>query len=304
MKKTTPKKKTSAKAPEKVKKKPVKKAVAEPVAQVRQPQGRLIGADEPAPARVENADGKAKCVIVCDHASNYVPKSLGSLGLSKADLQKHIAWDPGSEDIGRRLSQGLDAPLIAASYSRLVVDLNRGHDNPECIRPESDHIRIPGNEGLTDVQKAHRLDTFFWPYHRVVDTQLQKFLDRGIAPALLSMHSFTPEMDGIKRPWHIGVLWNEEEDIALRLVENLRRDNPDLRIGENEPYSLKSVNYTKNTISTHAETRGLPYVIVEFRQDLVDTKQKAYKWADIFLKSLKPLLDDPGFYHLRAERRK
>lgn len=264
----------------------------------------LIAAGEPPPYVVENAHGAAKCVIVCDHASNLVPKALKNLGLSNANLKKHIAWDPGTADIGRALSQQLDAAVVLASYSRLVVDLNRGHDQPECMRETSDHVEVPGNLQLTQAHKNLRLAEFFWPYHKAVDTQLQRFLDRGVAPILVSIHSFTPRMDGFNRPWHIGVLWNHEEGIAMRLVDNLRRNNPELRIGENEPYSLKSEHFTRNTVSTHAESRGLPYVIVEFRQDMVDTPAKARKWAGIFLESLAPLLADPALYRLRSDRQK
>ncbi len=270
---------------------------------IKKPLLRIIGRGEPPAFRVENATGHGKCVIVCDHASNRVPKSLGDLGLGKADLKKHIAWDPGTEDIGRRLSKKLEAPVVFASYSRLVVDLNRGHNHADCMRGVSDHIRIPGNEKLTAAHKAQRVAEIFRPYHSAVDAQVQRFLGRGIAPLLLSIHSFTPKMDGFIRPWHIGVLWNKEEGIARRLIGSLKESNPKLRVGENEPYSLKSENFTKNTVSTHAEKRGLPYVIVEFRQDLVDTPAKAAKWAAIFYASLKPLMDDPSLYRLRRDRR-
>ena len=247
--------------------------------------------------------GRSRCVIVCDHASNRVPKLLGNLGLGKDDLQKHIAWDPGTEDIGRRLSKRLDAPVVFATYSRLVVDLNRGHNHADCMRDVSDRIRIPGNEKLTASHKAQRIAEIFRPYHGAVDAQVQRFLKSGFAPLLLSIHSFTPKMDGFRRPWHIGVLWNKEEGIARQLISSLKENNPGLRVGENEPYSLKSANFTKNTVSTHAESRGLPYVIVEFRQDLVNTTAKAAKWAGIFYASLKPLMADPGLYRLRRDRR-
>ncbi|HYD19272.1 MAG TPA: N-formylglutamate amidohydrolase [Patescibacteria group bacterium] len=265
--------------------------------------GTIISRSEPAPVVVENAKGKGKCVIVCDHASNLVPRSLNNLGLGKTELKKHIAWDPGTQDIGRYISAKMDAPLVLATYSRLVVDLNRGPDAPECMRPESDHIAIPGNENLSPGHKKQRLDEIFWPYHRAIDGQLQRFLDKGVAPLLLSLHSFTPQMDGFKRPWHIGVLWNKEEGIARRLVDSLRKNNPQIRVGENEPYSLKAANVTKNTVSTHAESRGLPYVIVEFRQDLVGTAAGARKWAGLFLKSLQPILDDPHLYRLARDRK-
>lgn len=290
LKKTAAKKKTAVKAP------------LVPVA--RKALLHVLGKGEPPTVRVENPKGAGKCVIVCDHASNRIPKALGTLGLSPANLKKHIAWDPGTEDIGLHLSKALDAPAIISGYSRLVTDLNRGHDSEECMRDVSDKIKIPGNVALTPTEKTQRLDEIFWPYHRQVDLTLRRYLERGVAPVLLSIHSFTPKMDGQRRPWQLGILWNKEEELALALIARLRRDNPGLKVGENEPYSLKSENFTKNTISTHAESRGLPYVIVEFRQDLVNTPKKAKNWAGIFLRSLKPLLADPGLYKLRKPAKK
>jgi predicted N-formylglutamate amidohydrolase len=263
----------------------------------------LLQKGEPPPARVMNAQGKGRYVIVCDHASNRVPKALRNLGLRSADLEKHIAWDPGTEDIGRYLSKALSAPAVFASYSRLVVDLNRGQDSPECMRDLSDHIAIPGNKNISAAQRQQRLAEIFEPYHAAIEKQISRFTARRVAPVLISVHSFTPEMDGFRRPWHIGVLWNREEKLARRLVKELRKNNPHLVIGENEPYSLKAVNFTKNTISTHAELKGLPYVIVEFRQDLVDTKEKAQVFARIFLKALKAVLATPGLHAMKGKRR-
>jgi predicted N-formylglutamate amidohydrolase len=263
---------------------------------------KLISKGEPPVVRVVNPKGKGKYVIVCDHASNRVPKSLKNLGLKTSELRQHIAWDPGTEDIGLHMSKKMDAAAVIAGYSRLVVDLNRGDDHPEVMRQTSDHVRIPGNAKLTAAEKKQRLDELFWPYHAEVTKALKRFTAKGVAPVLISIHSFTPEMDGFKRPWHIGVLWNREEKLARSLVKNLRRNNPDLVIGENEPYSLKAANFLKNTISTHAESKGLPYIIVEFRQDLVDTKKKAVKWAEIFLESLVPALSTPGLHTLSSRR--
>ena len=129
------------------------------------PVAPLVGRGEPPVVRVENPRGKGRYIIVCDHASNRIPRALNNLGLSKADLKKHIAWDPGTEDIGLHLSRRMDAAAVIAGYSRLVVDLNRGDDHPEIMRPASDHIRIPGNAGLTAAERRQRLETFFRPYH-------------------------------------------------------------------------------------------------------------------------------------------
>ncbi len=302
------KKKSPAKTKKPVKKtaakKTAKKSAAKKAAvkEFIQPK-KVIGKAEPKSFRVENAKGRGHAVIVCDHASNRVPKSLDNLGLGKKDLAKHIAWDPGTEIIGKYLSEKLDAPAVYASYSRLVVDLNRGETNKECMRDESDHVHIPGNANLTKADRAQRLKEIFWPYHEAIDKTVTSYTKRGVAPMFLSMHSFTPEMDGFKRPWEIGILWNREEKIARKLAANLRSQNPGMTVGENEPYSLKAVNYSKNTISTHAESRGIPYVIVEFRQDLVGTKAGALKWARIFLSALQPILLDKGTFRLAKDRK-
>lgn len=264
----------------------------------------VLSAQEPPPFRLENGAGRGKCLIVCDHASNRVPQSLHNLGLTRSQLGKHIAWDPGTEDIGRIISTALNAPAIFANYSRLVADVNRGAETKECILPVSDRIVVPGNTRLARKARKARIDEIFTPYHRAVAERVNRFLGKKIIPVIISIHSFTPRINGKSRPWHIGVLWNHEEEIATRLVENLRLRNPRLVVGANEPYSLKQSNLSKNTIGTHAESRGLPYIIVEFRQDLVKTPEKAAKWAQIFLEALTPILDDPALYQPRHRRQK
>ncbi|HEX2752031.1 MAG TPA: N-formylglutamate amidohydrolase [Alphaproteobacteria bacterium] len=276
-----------------------KKATKKPAAKLTK---RLLTKADPAPFRVENQKGKAQCLIVCDHASNRIPAVLGTLGLSKKDREKHIAWDPGTEVIGRYLSEQLDAPAFFATFSRIVVDVNRGANSPECMREVYDHVSVPGNTNLSRAEKKQRIDEIFNPYHKNLADQVQRFLKKKRVPMIISVHSFTPEMDGYRRPWHIGILWNKEDDIALRLVDNLRLQNPTMIVGENEPYSLKAENLTKNTIGTHAESKGLPYVIVEFRQDLVKTKRDALKWGKIFLDAMAPILADPDTYRLYRAR--
>lgn len=244
-----------------------------------------------------NAKSQSPIIIVCDHASNAMPKAAKNLGLDAKTRKMHIAWDPGTEHVGRYLARVLNAPLQLANYSRLVVDLNRGEDHGDCMRDSSDHVKIPGNKGLTAAQKQARLDDIYWPYHNEITRQLDAVLARGQVPLLLSIHSFTPEMDGFHRPWHIGVMWNRQEKLSKQLVKNLRRDNPALVIGDNKPYSLKGAAGGKNTIERHAEGRGLPYIIVEFRQDLIGgSKADAEQWAALFLRSLQPILDDATTY--------
>ena len=244
-----------------------------------------------------NASSQSPIIIVCDHASNAMPKATKNLGLDAKTRKMHIAWDPGTAHIGRYLARVLKAPLQLANYSRLVVDLNRGEDHGDCMRDTSDHVKIPGNKGLTAAQKQARLTDIYWPYHNEITRQLDAVLARGQVPLLLSIHSFTPEMDGYHRPWHIGVMWNRQEKLSKQLVANLKRDNPALVIGENKPYSLKGAAGGKNTIERHAESRGLPYIIVEFRQDLIGgSKAEAEQWGALFLRSLQPILADAATY--------
>lgn len=268
--------------------------------QKKKTSNKLLGKKEPAAFTLVNKTGKAPVVIVCDHASNRIPKKLGTLGLTPAQRKMHIAWDPGTAHIGRYLAKKLKAPLLLANYSRLVVDLNRGHDNGECMRDVSDHVKIKGNRKLSKAAQKERLDALYWPYHGEITRLLDGVRGRGDVPLLLSIHSFTPSMDGFDRPWQIGVMWNREKDISKKLIANLKRDNKGWTIGDNKPYSLKNHNGGKSTIARHGEDRKIPCLIVEFRQDLVGkSRAQAERMAARFLKSLLPILNDPKTYSWR-----
>jgi len=257
---------------------------------------KILSPGEPPPFRVENPRGKGQGLIVCDHASNRVPQSLKDMGLKKADLKKHIAWDIGCEEITRHMAKALDMPAVLACYSRLVTDLNRAPHYHECIIEVSDHIRIPVNNGLSKEDKARRYREIYWPYQREVGRRVDGLLRKKHIPVVISVHSMTPVLDGKKRPWHISVLWHKEEKLAKKIVRQIRKNHPDLLVGENEPYTLFNERFAGSTICHHAEERGLPYVFVEFRQDLVDTREKARLWADIFLQALVPVLADAEIY--------
>ena len=254
---------------------------------------RVLAKDEAPPFRIENPKGKGAGLIVCDHASNRVPRGLKNMGVSKADLQKHIAWDIGAEDASRHISKKLDMPAVYASYSRLLVDLNRAPHHAECMVEVSDNIKVPANARLSREARVRRLKEIFWPYQNKIGKEIDRLLKRKQIPILLAIHSLTPEMNGVKRPWHISILWHKEEKIAKKLVAAIRKNHRDLLVGENEPYTLFDERFAGSTICRHAEDRGLPYIFVEFRQDLIDTKEKAARWADIFLEALKPLLESP-----------
>lgn len=304
MKKKKPHKPTQKKK-KAVKKKTIKKSAARKSA-ARKPKktapkrpSRILSAGEAPPFRIENAQGKGVGLVICDHASNRVPRALKDLGLKRADLKKHIGWDIGAEDTSLHIGRTLDVPVVLANYSRLVLDLNRAPHHEECIPEVSDHIKVPANEGLSKVDRERRLKEIFWPYQNKISKMLDSAIGKGQIPVILAIHSLTPEMDGVKRPWHISILWNREEKIAKQVVKEIRSRHPDFLVGENEPYTLFSDRFPGSTVWRHAEERNLPYIFVEFRQDLIDTKEKAIAWADLFLEAIRPVIGNPATYQGR-----
>jgi predicted N-formylglutamate amidohydrolase len=253
----------------------------------------LIAATDPNPIEFCYAAGKAPMLLTCDHASRAVPRSLANLGLADDVIARHIGWDIGAAAVTRRLAPLLDAPAILAGYSRLVIDCNRNPLDPSSIPAESDGVAIPGNAALSESARQARRDTLFAPYHRAIDDWLAATTKRGVAPAVISMHSFTPEMKGRKRPWHIGVLWDLDGRIASPLLDGLRAE-AGLVVGDNEPYSAREpVGYTQRH---HAFERGLPHVAIELRQDLIAEDGGATAWAERLARVLTPILAPPGLY--------
>jgi predicted N-formylglutamate amidohydrolase len=226
----------------------------------------LLGPDDPPAFELVNADGRSSAVLVCDHASNRVPQRLGNLGLDAAQLTEHIAWDPGAAEVARLLSEQLDAPLVLSGYSRLVIDCNRPLHNAESIAEQSAGILVPGNRGLSPIQRDSRINTLFRPYHDAIDRLLD---ERCHQPCLLlSIHSFTPVLNGQPRPWHIGVSsWHDPRFATLLLGALSRRG--DIIVGDNQPYPIEEdVDYT---LPVHGEARGIPSVMIEIRQDAIRT---------------------------------
>lgn len=260
----------------------------------------LLAPDEPPAFDAINAGGHAPFLLICDHASRRVPRALGNLGLDETMLLRHIGWDIGAGDVARWLSKHFDAPSILAGYSRLVIDCNRALEDPSSIPKESDGIAIPGNRGLTAAEAAQRADALFRPYHRAIEETLAHRPERGRVPALISIHSFTPIFPGTKcpgtgveRPWHIGILWDQDPRIALPLIAELHKQ-PELVVGDNQPYSAREPK--GYSVSTHAASKGYPHVAIEIRQDLIDTHHGAAEWAARLAAALAPILGDGGLY--------
>jgi predicted N-formylglutamate amidohydrolase len=234
----------------------------------------LLGPDEPLPVVLVNANGCSSAVLVCDHASNRVPRRLGNLGLDAIQLTNHIGWDPGAADVARRLSTLLDAPLVLSGYSRLVIDCNRPLRNAGLIAEQSDGVHVPGNRGLSPRERESRINALFRPYHDTIDRLLD---GRTRQPSLLlSIHSFTPVLNGRPRPWRIGISHWHDRRLAALMIGVLARSG-DFTVGDNEPYPIdEDVDYT---IPVHGEGRGLPGVMIEIRQDGIRTAAGAAAWA-------------------------
>jgi len=255
----------------------------------------LLAPDEPPPFEQINADGTAPVLLVCDHASNRVPRVLGDLGLPPERLGEHIGWDIGAAIVTRLLAPMLAAPALLCGYSRLVVDCNRDTDDPSSIPESSDGVEIPANLNLTPEQRAARLGAIFHPYHGAIRDRLDRFFAAGRVPAVVSIHSFTPVMGGFVRPWHVGILWDRDGRIPMPLLGSLGAEAK-LNVGDNQPYSARDpVGFT---IFDHAERRGLPHVAIEIRQDLIGEDAGAEEWAIRLANALQPILANPAIYHV------
>lgn len=237
---------------------------------------KWIAADEPPPFSLVNATGRSPYLLLCDHASNRIPRRLGSLGLVADDLDRHIAWDIGAATVARRLSVALDAPLFLAGYSRLVIDCNRPLGAAGSIVTVSEDSPIPGNRDLLPEEKAARAAVFFEPYHRAIAAFLDDRAARGAATAIVGVHSFTPVFHGRARPWHVGFSYRKDRRLPDALLALMRRD-PGLAVGENQPYPITLEG--DFAIPVHGEVRGLPCALVEIRQDLIAGETGAAEWA-------------------------
>lgn len=222
-----------------------------------------------------NLSASAKLLFLCDHAANAVPPELGTLGLEPADFARHIASDIGAGALTRDLADRFAAPAVIGRWSRLVVDLNRGADDPTVVAKLSDGRIIPGNAPLDEDGVGLRIARYHAPYHETIAAKISGALENGIVPVIVSMHSFTPVWRGSPRVWHIGVLWDRDRRLAHPLMERLRREK-DLVIGDNEPYTGALEN---DCLYRHGTMNGLPHVLIEVRQDLIGDAAGVKQWG-------------------------
>jgi predicted N-formylglutamate amidohydrolase len=244
-------------------------------------------ASEPHPVEIIPGALASGALVLCDHASNAVPADLGDLGLPATEFQRHIAYDIGAVAVARALAAYLDAPAILTQFSRLIIDPNRGRDDPTLVMRLSDGAVVPGNSSVDEAEIRRRIARFYDPYDDAISAAVERALSAGQPPCLVSVHTFTPIWQGRPRPWHAAILWDADPRFALPLLEGLHAE-PGLVIGANEPYDG---GLADDTIDRHATGRGLANALLEIRQDLVASDQGAAEWAERFARLLRPLLD-------------
>lgn len=217
----------------------------------------------------------AGLVLICDHADNAFPPGYGTLGLPNDQLQRHIAYDIGAAAVTRIIADSLGLPAVMTRFSRLLIDPNRGADDPTLIMRLSDGAIVPGNRHLDEEERQKRIDRYYTPYHRAIDRVIDACMEAGTPPALFSIHSFTESWKGVPRPWHAGILWDRDQRLARPLIEQLEAEGT-LIVGDNQPYSGALEG---DCMWQHGTMRGLAHAIIEIRQDLIRDAQGQRAWA-------------------------
>ncbi len=255
------------------------------------PESRLLSPH----VELHNPQGRAPVLLLCDHAGKEVPEGLALLGISEEALCRHIGWDIGAAAVTYRLSRLLDAPALLDHVSRLVIDPNRRPYSPTSIPAVSDGCVVPGNQHLPAREVRRRIRSHFLPYHHAIARTIGGFRRRGIVPALVSIHSFTPRFAGEDRPWQIGILWRGDRRLSASVLDVLRQ-RPGLVVGDNQPYSgFCDFGYT---IEFHAQRTRLPHIMFELRQDEVADDAGAERFAGILAAALEEPLANPDLYRL------
>lgn len=241
------------------------------------PQTRQAPAarNEPSFGIIEGDFAKA-LVIISDHARNTIPDAYNNLGLPDSEFERHIAYDIGAEALTIGLAKALNVPTVYSKFSRLLIDPNRGLDDPTLIMKISDGALVPGNININSKEKQHRIDNYYQPYHDAVENLIETAISKGHSPKVFSIHSFTPFWKGVERPWHVGVLWEKDDCFARPLINGLAADKS-IVVGENQPYQG---GVEGESVDKHARAKGLQTALIEVRQDLIDTKSGVDEWTE------------------------
>lgn len=241
--------------------------------------------DAEAVERVPGQDGN-RLLLLCDHASNALPPEYGNLGLAASQFERHIAYDIGARAVTLGLAARLGGAAVMSRFSRLLIDLNRGMDDPTLIMRLSDGAVVPGNRNVDEAERQRRIEGFHRPYHAAITAQIDALLGQGLTPFIVSLHSFTPVWKTSLRPWHVGILWDRDAWVARAMMRGFEIQG-DLVVGDNEPYhgALEG-----DTLHTHGTRRGLPHALIEIRQDLIADKTGVDEWVERVAKVIEPIM--------------
>lgn len=232
----------------------------------------------PSAVSVHNEHGRSKIVLVCEHASSHMPAEFDGLGLPRSKLKEHIAWDIGALQVAKRLADLLDAPLVHANVSRLILDINREPGHRGSIPEISESTEILANKGLSAAARSARVRSIYEPFHETLASVVgRRRFDGG--PWVISIHSYTPIYKGFERPWHVGILHNEDMRLSTKLLTALKQDES-LIVGDNEPYAPSDGVY--HTIERHTASAGYVGAMVEIRNDLIHDATGQSDWAARF----------------------
>lgn len=233
-------------------------------------------------------DRPGRWLVTCDHASNRVPDWVagGDLGIAKADMERHIAYDLGAAEVATRLAAALDSPVILSDFSRLVIDPNRGEDDPTLVMRLYDGTMIPANRHIDAAGIAARVARLYRPYHDAY----ADLAGRRSDTVIVAVHSFTPCLKGrAPRPWHVGILHSHlDERLSRALIRRLQAEG-DLCVGDNEPYHG---HLPGDAIDRHALVSGRLNTLIEVRNDLIATVDTQQEWADRLARLLVAALAD------------
>jgi predicted N-formylglutamate amidohydrolase len=257
--------------------------------------GRPEAADSSESYEAIEGDLASGLLILVDHASNQIPPEYQDLGLPRVELERHIAYDIGAGPLARNLAERFAAPALLSTFSRLLIDPNRGADDPTLVMRLSDGVVVPGNATIDAAEIARRLARFYAPYHAAAAVLIDAMLATGNPPAILAIHSFTPIWKGTRRPWHAGILWDKDPRFAIPLMQGLGAEKG-LRIGDNEPYSGALKN---DTMYRHSTARGLAHALLEVRNDLISDPAGVLEWADRLEPVLRTVLQQRDLHVVR-----
>jgi predicted N-formylglutamate amidohydrolase len=235
-----------------------------------------IAAVEAESFAVVSGRADAGLILLCDHAGNAFPAEYGTLGLPEQQLRRHIAYDIGAAAVTRAVAAALDVPAVLTRFSRLLIDPNRGADDPTLIMRLSDGAVIPGNRHLDAAERERRTARYYRPYHNAIEDVIERCISAGVPPSIVSIHSFTESWKGVPRPWHVGILWDRDARLSAPMLDYFHADGG-LVVGDNEPYkgSLEG-----DCLWQHATARGLPNALIEIRQDLIRDVRGQQAWVD------------------------